>query len=508
MRINNLKNHKVMATEDFADANSYQTNKKYPFYRGLKNALIEMGLSPSSWQVLDKVGAAILTDDFMYRRLKSCIEEEQNCMILGAPGWGKSYVVEDIAKELGIPVVKLNVLGKQSYQITGIPEVIEDEATSKLLEGRVKDGTRRQFTQETVPQIVTQIFKAYNENNGKPVLLFLDEVTRYNPSIQNMLLGITHPTKKEYNETYDLNEVIHCVVAAGNLATLDGARGASGGIVPLEDALVSRFSPNLFIAPIDWAAGSEAVYQSLKDLRDNAKSQKKRDGAQLALEVFERVKGQINDDAIVGIAPENDVDGNTDVLSPRTLTTFCVGSIPQLINVLRQQKHDKLQRYFKTPSLAVEGNDLRSYFQVGLEPGVKAMILKAIVSIVDPTIGNSVEVTSGNMEAMDKGIENLINKIRQKLEDGAGILGLSGGKPAIILAEGIPPIEIGEDNNTSEDIASKIIHVVKGLAVSKKLDSEFDLSDKITTEMIDSARSRIQKEIAPLVEEIIKGELR
>ncbi len=506
MRINNLKNQKVVATEDSADAKSYQTNKKYPFYRGLKNALIEMGLSPRNWEVLDKVGAGIVTKDFMRERLMGCIQEEQNCMILGAPGWGKSYVVEDIAKELGIPVVKLSILGKQAYQINGMPEVVKDEATGKLLEGRVKDGMKRQFTQETVPPIVTQIFKEYDKNDGKRVLLFLDEITRINSSIQNMLLGITHPSKKEYNETYVLNDVIHCVVAAGNLTTLDGARGAFEGTVPLDPALVDRFYPNLFIAPIDWAAGSEAVYQTLVDNVKNADTPKKKEGAQLALNVFEQVKGQIDDDAIVGIASDEEAGGDIVQLSPRGLANFCVGSIPTLINLMRRLNIPRktLQRYFDNAPLVVEGTDLRSYFQVGLTPLVKASILKAIVLIVDPTIGNSVKVSSGNMEAMGEGIDNLIQKIKEKLEDGENMTSSSGGKLAIMLAPGLP-IEI--DKATPDEIVSKIIVAVSNLATVNRLDSEFDLSDKITKGMIDTARTKIKTEITPIVEEIFfKGE--
>jgi hypothetical protein len=147
--------------------------------------------------------------------------------IWGAPGIGKSSLVEQFANELGLSCVSL--LGSQlaPEDIIGVPQIINGKSTF------------------CPPRIIAQ---------EKPYCLFLDELNACSQEVQKSFYSLIHD--RRIGE-YFLPEG-SIVIGAGN-------RAQDNAIVkPMSSALINRmFHVELIASPRDWLewAGANGIHQ-------------------------------------------------------------------------------------------------------------------------------------------------------------------------------------------------------------------------------------------------------
>ena len=144
---------------------------------------------------------------------------EQNVMLAGKHGIGKSRILEDFYKKKGIPVVTL-FLGQMSDpgDLIGLPE--KDAKTGK--------------TDFMLPY--------WFPTDGKPVVLFLDELNRARPEILQTIMDLTLNRKLAGKSLPKESRIISAVNSGNEYQLTD-----------LDPALVSRFNIYDFAPSVeDW----------------------------------------------------------------------------------------------------------------------------------------------------------------------------------------------------------------------------------------------------------------
>jgi len=122
--------------------------------------------------------------------------------MVGAPGIGKTAILEQVAQEFGIPVVSFSMTHLSKENAVGIPVI-----------KRVPFGDRyREVTEYTVSEIIATVYRVIEEGGKEEGILFLDEINCVSESlVPFMLLFLQY--KRFGNKELPPGWVI---VAAGN----------------------------------------------------------------------------------------------------------------------------------------------------------------------------------------------------------------------------------------------------------------------------------------------------
>jgi hypothetical protein len=139
-----------------------------------------------------------------------------NVMLIGSPGLGKSTIVKAIAKENNMGLIDLRLAGFDATDVGGLPYV--------------SNGTMVFSEPEWFKEIIS--------SNGKPYILFLDELTNAPASTQSAAYRLLLDREITNGKKLPNNVFI---VAAGN--TKEDQSGAR----PLLPPLANRFALHLFI---------------------------------------------------------------------------------------------------------------------------------------------------------------------------------------------------------------------------------------------------------------------
>ncbi len=163
--------------------------------------------------------------------LANAIDANVPVLLMGAPGTAKTATLEAIAAERGAYLEVLIASQQDPTTILGIPMPTED----------------RLYTQPTTPQWARRINEAHDE--GRPTILFLDELTTCPPVIIAPLLGVVQSRRADgWTLPADTR-----IVAAANPPDL-----AVGGYA-LDAAMANRWLHIDWAAPVaDWVAWSAA----------------------------------------------------------------------------------------------------------------------------------------------------------------------------------------------------------------------------------------------------------
>lgn len=93
---------------------------------------------------------------------KACIKARRPAMLWGAPGVGKSQVVDQLAKDMGINIIDVRAILFDPVDLRGIPHISESGRTSWA-----------------IPDFLPNV-----EKHGKAGILFIDEINAAPPSVQ------------------------------------------------------------------------------------------------------------------------------------------------------------------------------------------------------------------------------------------------------------------------------------------------------------------------------------
>jgi len=181
-------------------------------------------------------------------------EANKPIFIYGAPGIGKTQLVDKAANELGIKVLNMDLQFMAPEDFIGIPKVVKltDEDIDKLMAGRSGNKISKEEWLQRMKSIgagATRgnpplVLPRNNLANGLGGILFMDEANRAKPRVLNSLLGFVQQGRIG---DYHLPSR-WVIVAAGNRPTNDEA-----DVATFDFAFADRFDiVNYDPKPEDW----------------------------------------------------------------------------------------------------------------------------------------------------------------------------------------------------------------------------------------------------------------
>lgn len=94
------------------------------------------------------------------------LHKQRPVFLIGAPGIGKTAIVEQIAQELGIALVSYSITHHTRQSALGLPYISEKEY----------EGKKFRISEYTMSEIIASVYKKMEETGLKEGILFLDEI--------------------------------------------------------------------------------------------------------------------------------------------------------------------------------------------------------------------------------------------------------------------------------------------------------------------------------------------
>ncbi|NLL79927.1 MAG: AAA family ATPase [Clostridiales bacterium] len=123
-----------------------------------------MNIRQAKDYIKDSVAIYLKKDEFGEYRIP--VVRQRPIFLLGAPGIGKTAVMEQIAQELGIALVSYSMTHHTRQSALGLPSI----------QKRVYDGTEYEVSEYTMSEIISSIYECMEESGIREGILFLDEI--------------------------------------------------------------------------------------------------------------------------------------------------------------------------------------------------------------------------------------------------------------------------------------------------------------------------------------------
>lgn len=162
--------------------------------------------------------------------LQAKFDADEPFFIQGRAGWGKTSIIEDMAKRAGRHVITVYLDKAQATDLGGIPVPVEEDGVAKIV--------------NAMPDWAAYMLEHKKDN----FLLFFDEMNQAQPDVMNALMPIVLK-----NVICNIQFDNFMVGAAGNFAEEN-----EEGISELSGPLKSRFKPLII-----WNSGTEDDWRSV-----------------------------------------------------------------------------------------------------------------------------------------------------------------------------------------------------------------------------------------------------
>lgn len=123
-----------------------------------------MNIKEAKNQIKQSVGIYLAKDEF--GNYKIPIEKQRPIFLIGAPGIGKTAIMEQIAKELDIAIVSYSMTHHTRQSALGLPFIVEKDY----------DGQRVNVSEYTMSEIIASVYESMEKSGKKEGILFLDEI--------------------------------------------------------------------------------------------------------------------------------------------------------------------------------------------------------------------------------------------------------------------------------------------------------------------------------------------
>ena len=123
-----------------------------------------MNIKRAKQEIKDAVEAYLLKDEYGAYELP--VIRQRPILLLGAPGIGKTQIMEQIARECGIGLVAYTITHHTRQSAIGLPFISELEYA----------GQKRPVTEYTMSEIVASIYEKMKKTGLKEGILFIDEI--------------------------------------------------------------------------------------------------------------------------------------------------------------------------------------------------------------------------------------------------------------------------------------------------------------------------------------------
>ena len=123
-----------------------------------------MNIKEAKEYIKDSVRLYLKKDEFGEYRVP--VVRQRPLFLLGAPGIGKTAIMEQIAQELGIALVSYAMTHHTRQSALGLPYITKKEY----------DGEEYSVSEYTMSEIISQVYETMEESGIKEGILFLDEI--------------------------------------------------------------------------------------------------------------------------------------------------------------------------------------------------------------------------------------------------------------------------------------------------------------------------------------------
>lgn len=123
-----------------------------------------MNIKRAKQEIKDAVEAYLLKDKYGDYEIPAV--RQRPVLLLGAPGIGKTQIMEQIARECGIGLVAYTITHHTRQSAIGLPFISEQEY----------DGQKKAVTEYTMSEIVASIYEKMKKTGLREGILFIDEI--------------------------------------------------------------------------------------------------------------------------------------------------------------------------------------------------------------------------------------------------------------------------------------------------------------------------------------------
>ena len=123
-----------------------------------------MNIATAKEQIKDTVEAYLVKDDDGLHRLPP--SQQRPIFLIGAPGIGKTAIMEQVARELGIGIVSYSMTHHTRQSALGLPLIVHAEF----------EGFEYEASEYTMSEIVSSIYDYMTRTGLRQGILFLDEI--------------------------------------------------------------------------------------------------------------------------------------------------------------------------------------------------------------------------------------------------------------------------------------------------------------------------------------------
>lgn len=159
-----------------------------------------MNIADAKEQIKDSVEAYLLKDDAGMYKINPA--RQRPIFLIGAPGIGKTAIMEQIAQELQIGIVSYSMTHHTRQSALGLPRIVHNEF----------EGFEYDSSEYTMSEIVSSIYDYMSETGLHAGILFLDEI--------NCVSETLYPSMLQFLQfkTFGRHRIPHdwIIVCAGN----------------------------------------------------------------------------------------------------------------------------------------------------------------------------------------------------------------------------------------------------------------------------------------------------
>ena len=123
-----------------------------------------MNIKQAKEYIKNSVSLYLKKDEFGEYRVP--VVRQRPIFLLGAPGIGKTAIMEQIAQELGIALVAYSMTHHTRQSALGLP----------YIEKKTYGGKEYSVSEYTMSEIIASIYDTMEESGMKEGILFLDEI--------------------------------------------------------------------------------------------------------------------------------------------------------------------------------------------------------------------------------------------------------------------------------------------------------------------------------------------
>lgn len=123
-----------------------------------------MNIKRAKQEIKDTIEAYLLKDE--YGAYEIPVLRQRPVLLLGAPGIGKTQIMEQIARECGIGLVAYTITHHTRQSAIGLPFISEKEY----------DGRKKAVTEYTMSEIVASVYDKMEKTGLREGILFIDEI--------------------------------------------------------------------------------------------------------------------------------------------------------------------------------------------------------------------------------------------------------------------------------------------------------------------------------------------